>query len=69
MKKRVLLVLGLYLCSMTVLGFAKDQSWDGWVSDSKCGAKGANAAHELFPSIIPLLCRTTWDITCRSRAA
>jgi hypothetical protein len=46
MKKRVLLVLGLYLCSMTVLGFAKDQSWDGWVSDSKCGAKGANAAHE-----------------------
>jgi hypothetical protein len=45
MKKRVLLVIGLYLCSMTVLGFAKDQSWDGWVSDSKCGAKGANAAH------------------------
>jgi hypothetical protein len=20
-------------------------SWDGWISDSKCGAKGANAAH------------------------
>ena len=46
MKKRVLLVIGLYLCSMTVLGFAKDQTWDGWISDSKCGAKGANAAHE-----------------------
>ena len=46
MKKRVLLVIGLYLCSMTVLAAAKDMSWDGWISDSKCGAKGANAAHE-----------------------
>ncbi len=45
MKKRVLLVIGLYLCSMTVLAAAKDMSWSGWVSDSKCGAKGANADH------------------------
>ena len=46
MKKKVLLVIGLYLCSMTVLAVAKDMSWSGWVSDSKCGAKGANASAE-----------------------
>jgi hypothetical protein len=45
MKKKVLLVVGLYLCSMPVLAAAKDMSWSGWVSDSKCGAKGANADH------------------------
>ena len=44
--KRVLLVIGLYLLSMTLLAAAKDQTWNGWISDSKCGAKGANAAHE-----------------------
>ncbi|MFZ0311127.1 MAG: hypothetical protein WAL85_00350 [Candidatus Korobacteraceae bacterium] len=43
--KRVLLVMGLYLCAMTMLAVAKDQSWDGWISDSKCGAQGANASH------------------------
>jgi len=46
MKTRVLLVIGLYLCGMSVLAVAKGKSWDGWISDSKCGAKGANAAHE-----------------------
>lgn len=45
MTKKVLLVIGLYLCTMTVLAAAKDMSWSGWVSDSKCGAKGANAEH------------------------
>jgi len=45
MVKRVLLVAGLYLISMTMLAAAKDMTWDGWISDSKCGAKGANAAH------------------------
>ena len=46
MTKKVLLVLGLYLFSMTVLAAAKDMTWSGWVSDSKCGANGASAAHE-----------------------
>jgi len=45
MTKRILLMIGLYVCSMTVLTAAKDMSWDGWISDSKCGAKGANEAH------------------------
>ena len=45
MKKIVLVVLGLFLCSIIAMAAPKDSSWDGWISDSKCGVKGANAAH------------------------
>ena len=45
MTKRVLLIIGLYVISMAALAAAKDMTWDGWISDSKCGVKGANAAH------------------------
>ena len=45
MTKRVLLIIGLYMISMTLLATAKEMSWNGWISDSKCGAKGANAEH------------------------
>ncbi len=45
MKKTALVVLGLFLCSLIAVAAPKDNSWDGWISDSKCGAKGANAAH------------------------
>jgi len=45
MTKRILLIIGLYVIAMTALAAAKDMTWDGWISDSKCGAKGANAAH------------------------
>lgn len=45
MKKTAMVVLGLFLCSMMALAAPKDNSWDGWISDSKCGVKGANAAH------------------------
>ena len=48
MTKRVLLIIGLiglYAVSMTALAAAADMTWAGWISDSKCGAKGANAAH------------------------
>lgn len=45
MKKAVLVVLGLLLCSMIAAAAPKDNTWDGWISDSKCGVKGANAAH------------------------
>lgn len=44
--KKVLLLIGLYVFSMTLLAAAKDQTWDGWISDSKCGAKGASSSHE-----------------------
>ena len=45
MKKIVLTMIGLLLCSMIAVASPKDSSWDGWISDSKCAAKGANAAH------------------------
>jgi len=41
----VLLIIGFYLISMTALAAAKDMSWNGWISDSKCAAKGANPEH------------------------
>jgi hypothetical protein len=45
MKKTAVVVIGLFLCSMMAMAAPKDSSWDGWISDSKCGVKGANAAH------------------------
>jgi hypothetical protein len=35
------------LCFLTLSAWAapKDESWSGWISDSKCGAKGASASH------------------------
>ena len=45
MKKTAVVVIGLFLCSMMAMAAPKDSSWDGWISDSKCAAKGANAAH------------------------
>jgi len=45
MKKIVLSMIGLMLCSVILVASPKDSSWDGWISDSKCAAKGANAAH------------------------
>src|ERR1700691_3508005 len=49
---RKVLVLCLALCfvfALTALAFddmGKTATVNGWVSDSKCGAKGANASHE-----------------------
>ena len=37
----LLLALGL-----TAVGQDQSQSWTGWISDSGCGAKGANAGHK-----------------------
>lgn len=45
MKKTALVVLGFFLCSMIAMAAPTDTSWDGWISDSKCAAKGANAGH------------------------
>ena len=41
--KSTLLIFGLCLCSVFALG--ADATLNGWVSDSKCGVKGANEAH------------------------
>jgi hypothetical protein len=41
------LAVAMCLCSlMAVSAFAKDSTWAGWISDDKCAAKGANAAHQ-----------------------
>lgn len=45
MKRTRVLVLSLCACCLTLWAVPKDQSWSGWISDSKCGAKGANASH------------------------
>jgi hypothetical protein len=45
MKKTALVVIGLFLCSVMAMAAPKDSTWAGWISDSKCAAKGANAAH------------------------
>jgi hypothetical protein len=41
--KSTILILGLCLCS--VFALAEDATLNGWVSDSKCGVKGANESH------------------------
>src|SRR6516164_11648203 len=46
MKKTLLIVMGFCLCTLIAFAAPKDQSWSGWISDSKCGVKGANASHE-----------------------
>jgi len=48
MRKIVLLVLaGVLIALMASVSFAGDaQTVNGWVSDSKCGVKGANAGAE-----------------------
>ncbi len=38
-------LLILTLCLSSVFAFGADQTLNGWVSDSKCGVKGANEAH------------------------
>jgi hypothetical protein len=45
MKRMNILLIGLLLCSLLAWAAPKDQSYSGWISDSKCAAKGANAAH------------------------
>jgi len=48
MRKLFLLLLaGAFLVSVGSLTFASDaQTVNGWISDSKCGVKGANAGAE-----------------------
>ena len=45
MKKITVLVAMFCFVCVSAWAAPKDQSLSGWVSDSKCGAKGANADH------------------------
>ena len=44
MKVKLAAGLGLTLCAAAML-FASTGSWTGYISDSQCGAKGANEKH------------------------
>src|SRR5579884_352249 len=45
MKRTSLLSVALLLVSVLAWASPKNQSYTGWISDSKCGAKGASADH------------------------
>ena len=43
----LLLIAGAFLLAFASVSFASDaQTVNGWISDSKCGVKGANAGAE-----------------------
>jgi hypothetical protein len=44
-KKIIVLVAVLCLIALSAWAAPKDETMTGWLSDSKCGAKGANAGH------------------------
>ena len=47
MKKGLSLALSLVLVLSLGLSLsAAEGKWNGWITDQKCGAKGANAAHK-----------------------
>jgi len=45
MKRIALVAAALMLCAVWAVANPASTTWDGWISDSKCAAKGANAAH------------------------
>jgi hypothetical protein len=42
----ILLAVVLGIAAITVKAADSTMSWTGWISDSSCGAKGANAGHK-----------------------
>lgn len=46
MNRMKLGMAALLLCAVSAWAAPKDQDWSGWISDSKCGAKGTSASHE-----------------------
>ena len=43
--KRLALMAAVVMLFAVWAAASPATSWDGWISDSKCAAKGANAAH------------------------
>lgn len=46
MRKFAFVAVGMMLFAAWAMASPATSSWDGWISESKCAAKGANAAHE-----------------------
>jgi hypothetical protein len=45
MKRIALIAAALLLIAMSVAASPTTTTWDGWISDAKCAAKGASADH------------------------
>ena len=45
MTKRAFFVVALMLTLLALPALAASESWTGWITDSHCGEKGANAKH------------------------
>ncbi len=45
MKKILFATIGIFLFSLFAMASPKIQTWNGWVSETSCGAKEANAQH------------------------
>ena len=46
MKRTRVVLTGILLCCLAAWAAPKDENLTGWISDSKCGVKGANSSHE-----------------------
>lgn len=46
MKRTFVMMCALCFVSLSLWAAPKSESMTGWISDSKCGVKGANASHE-----------------------
>jgi hypothetical protein len=42
----VVALVALILAPVTAVAASTSGSWNGWITDEACGAKGANAAHK-----------------------
>ena len=45
MKRTAVMVTFVLVLAVWATAGPASTSWDGWISDAKCGAKGANAGH------------------------
>ena len=45
MKRIAVMVAVVLVCAVFAAASPASASWDGWISDAKCAAKGANAGH------------------------
>jgi hypothetical protein len=44
-KRTIVMMCALCFVSLSLWAAPKDENYTGWISDSKCGAKGASASH------------------------
>ncbi len=45
MRRMILLATGILAAAVCAAASPAPNTWDGWISDTKCAAKGANAGH------------------------